>query len=83
MYCLIITSITCFIISFKKIKIYKGVKIVTLPGVVGKMQVLLNHAESFILLKKGKIIIKNTKKKVINISKGLCYIKNNNIKIFL
>ena len=47
------------------------------------MQVLLNHAESFILLKKGKIIIKNTKKKVINISKGLCYIKNNNIKIFL
>ena len=47
------------------------------------MQVLSNHAESFILLKKGKIIIKNAKKKVINVSKGLCYIKNNNIKIFL
>jgi len=77
--------INCVITSFKKTIIYKNLRSITLPAFSGQMQILSGHAESFILLKKGDIIIQKSQKKQDNIQilNGECYIKDDAVDIIL
>ncbi len=77
--------INCTIVSPKKTMIYKSVRSVTLPAYYGQMQILPGHAESFLLLKKGNILLQKSKKEseIIQNTDGECYIKNNVVTIIL
>jgi len=69
----------CKVISPKKTKNYQEVKSIILPAFLGRMEVLQNHAETFVVLKKGSIVFrtKNNKEEIVPVKEGLFYIKNN------
>ena len=77
--------INCKIYSTQKTQIYNNLKSVRLPAYRGQIQILPEHAESFILLSKGKIILEKTEKNKLSfdIKSGFCYFKNNSLTIIL
>jgi len=77
--------ISCTITSSQKTMVYKNVRSVTLPAFSGQMQILSGHAESFILLQKGNILLRqsNKKSKIIQNINGECHIKNDVVTIIL
>ncbi len=77
--------IYCIITSPEKTTVYKNIKSITLPAFRGITQILPNHAEAFMILKKGNIILKQLNKKDNNvqIASGECYVKDNVVKIIL
>jgi len=77
--------INCTITSPKKTTVYKNVQNITLPALSGQMQILSGHAESFILLQKGNIVLQQTGKEreTIQNAGGECYIKDNTVTIIL
>lgn len=78
--------INCAITSPQKTIVYKNVLSVTIPAVFGQTQILPGHAESFILLKKGDILLRqlNKENKIIqNNTNGECYIKNDTVAVIL
>jgi len=79
------SMINCTIISPQKTIIYKNMQSITLPALSGQMQILPGHAESFILLQKGNISLRqsNKKNKIIQNINGECYIKNDVVTVIL
>lgn len=77
--------INCTITSLKKTKLYKNVQSITLPASSGQMQILPDHAESFILLKQGNLTLQSPSKQeeIIQIQSGSCYIKDNAVTVIL
>ena len=77
--------INCIVTSPTKTDAYKDVLSVTLPAFSGPIEVLSNHAESFIFLQKGLISIRLLERKTesIQITGGECYVKNNVITVIL
>ncbi len=77
--------INCTITSPKKTVIYKNVHSVTLPALSGQIQILKGHAESFILLKEGVILLKylNKESETIQNTNGECHVKDDIVKIIL
>jgi F0F1-type ATP synthase epsilon subunit len=75
----------CQITSPEKSKLYKSLKSATLPGYFGQVQVLSQHAESFILLSKGDIILTRAddKREVLAIEQGCGYFSNDTLVIIL
>jgi F0F1-type ATP synthase epsilon subunit len=77
--------INCVITSPEATKRYKNVQSVTLPAFLGEMQILPGHAEAFILLQEGNIILQqlNRQNEVIRITSGECYVKDNVVVVIL
>ncbi|HHE76430.1 MAG TPA: hypothetical protein ENL27_00355 [Candidatus Parcubacteria bacterium] len=78
--------LSCTISSLKKTVQYYHVNSVVLPAVRGQMQILPGHAETFVLLKKGTIVIEKEDaggKEQLEIKEGQCYIKDNHLLIIL
>jgi len=77
--------IDCTITSSQKAIVYKNIESITLPVFSGQIQVSPNHAESFVLLKRGDISLKqlNKQSKIIQITSGECCVKNNAVTIIL
>jgi len=75
----------CIISSPDFIKKHSQVRSVFLPALKGQMQVLSGHAETFVLLTKGKIVFnkEGENKEEMEIEQGGCYINNNKINIIL
>ncbi len=73
----------CRLIYPEKIKIYKNLKSITLPSILGEMEVLIDHAQSFVLLKRGTIVLTTVgdRKIKIPVKEGGVYIKDNKVKI--
>lgn len=71
--------LTCTITSLNKNEIYKNLKSVTIPASSGSMEILNGHAEAFIIISKGKIVLKfsDDKEKIIESNNGECHVKNN------
>lgn len=77
--------INCVITSSVKKDIYKNIKSIKIPAFLGEMEILPSHAESFVALKKGNIVLRQLDNKEINIQidNGICYINDNIVKIIL
>lgn len=77
--------IDCVITSPEKTTSYKDVQSVTLPTLSGQIQILPEHAESFVLLQEGNISLQQSNKEneVIPNTKGECYIKDNVVTVIL
>ncbi|NCF75061.1 MAG: hypothetical protein GWO87_01060 [Xanthomonadaceae bacterium] len=77
--------INCIITSPKKTTVYKDIQSVTLPSFYGQTQILPGHAEYFLLLNKGNIILQQSRerKKIIQTPSGECCVKNDNIIIII
>ena len=77
--------IDCTITSSAKTVVYKNVQSITLPAHSGQMQILPDHAESFVLLREGNAVFKkqNGETEMRQITNGICYFKNNALVIIL
>jgi len=71
----------CSIISSKDKREFDNIKSITLPAFFGEMQILPDHAESFVVLQKGQIILDSSKNNSLPIEGGVCHIKDNAIII--
>jgi len=77
--------IHCVITSPRETVIYKDGQSVILPVPSGQTQVLPGHAESFMALSPGNIVLSqaNGKSKIIKAAGGECYIKDDSVLIIL
>ncbi len=84
--------ITCSITSPDKTTLYEKVVSVTLPAFLGQMQILPEHAEAFVLLKEGDVIVRQLdkskekeggKENVTHVTGGECYVKDDKVTIIL
>ncbi len=77
--------IECIVISAKETRVYKKVRSVSLPAVLGQMQILSGHAEAFIQLRKGSIRLRksNNQYEDAAITGGECHVYNNRVKVIL
>jgi len=74
----------CQIISIDKKQSYSKVQSISLPTDSGQMQILANHAEMFVELVGGELILQFANEiKKIRIDKGICYFKDNICYILL
>lgn len=75
----------CTITSPEETRQYKDLRSVTLPAFSGEMQVLSGHAESFVSLKRGNILLDRGKgqREALEIASGECYIKSNDLIVIL
>ncbi len=76
--------LTCTITSSAKTTVYENVKSITLPAYYGETEILPGHAEAFILLKEGDIVIELPgKNERIKIEGGEFYVKDDKTIIIL
>ena len=78
--------IKCTISSPLETTAYDNLRGITLPAVHGQMEILPGHAESFMLLQKGDVILHyaDSEDKVVKIAgSGACYAKDDAIVIFI
>jgi len=76
--------ITCIVTSAEKTKRCGGLRSVILPAYWGRAQILPDHAESFIILKKGDVVLESPEKKeIVQIEGGECYVKDNAVLVIL
>ncbi len=77
--------ITCKITSSSENKVYDNLKSILIPISSGNMEILTGHAESFILVSEGNIVLRffdvNNNKIIIKSKNGECHIKNNKVVI--
>lgn len=75
----------CTITSPKETKHYTNVQSVILPAFSGQAQILPGHAESFLLLEQGNIVLRysNRQIKTVHIPAGECYATNEAVVVVL
>ncbi|OIO33505.1 MAG: hypothetical protein COZ49_00040 [Candidatus Yonathbacteria bacterium CG_4_10_14_3_um_filter_47_65] len=78
-------TITCVILSTQKARTYEALHSVLLPALSGQMQILPRHAEVFVLLGPGTIVLESLDgtRESIPVENGESYIRNDMVKIFL
>ena len=77
--------IVCKITSPKQTVTYKDIQSITFPALSGQIQILPGHAEAFILLQEGDVILQRSDKKseVVQITSGECHVKDNVATVIL
>jgi F0F1-type ATP synthase epsilon subunit len=76
--------IECVVASPEQTKIYKNLRSVTLPGFKGQMQVLGSHAETFVLLREGQVVLEQAKqRKSFRLKGGFSHIRDDRVVIVL
>ena len=73
----------CTIVSSETKQEFEKVESITLPAFSGELKILPDHAESFIVLRQGKIILESEKINTIPIEDGICHIKDDIATIIL
>ncbi len=77
--------IDCVITSPKSTAVYGNLKSASLPAFYGRMQILPGHAESFVVLKKGTVVLRqpNGKIQTMEIGGGECHILGDRVLVIL
>ena len=76
--------LNCTITSKTSTKKYENLKSVSIPSVSGYMQIMKGHAESFILMKEGEIVLQSKNgKQSVSILGGECLIQKDDVLIIL
>lgn len=73
----------CIIVSSEGKQEFEQIQSITLSAFLGELQILPDHAESFIALRQGKIVLENGKIQAIPVEGGICHIKDNITTIIL
>lgn len=77
-------KMTCKIVSLRLSQVFSELKSVTVPAVGGQLEILPGYIESFTVLKKGVITLKDGHTKQVKVvESGLCYVRNEKIFITL
>ena len=70
--------------STKDKKEIKNIESVSFETPTGQVSILQNHAEAFFIVKSGKLkFIKNNQMQELDILDGVCYVKDNIVKILV
>lgn len=77
--------LTCTVISPQKSKVYKNVQSIAVPAFWGRAQILSGHAEAFLMLNQGAVVLwlPGAKQETFQISTGECYVKDNKVTVIL
>ena len=77
--------IECVITSPDATAVYKELGSVSLPAFSGEMQILPGHAETFAVLRKGTVILRQPSGKIqtVKIDGGECHIKDDRALVIL
>jgi len=74
--------LNCQLVSFKNREEIKFVRSLTLPAFNGEVQILPRHAECFLLLKSGKVLINTGEEtREFQIKSGFCFLRNDQVII--
>lgn len=73
----------CLVISQEQKKEFHNLKSITLPGASGELQLLPGHAEIFIVLGPGEVVLENKEKTTLFVEGGLAYFKNDLLRVIL
>ncbi len=75
----------CKITSAQVSENYSDLDSVILPGLTGQVQILPGHAEIFLLLGKGNIILTKDggQIKTLSVAGGECHVSNDSVNIIL
>lgn len=75
--------ISCKIVSAQSNKAFEDLDSVTLPAKDGEMEVLPGHAEAFIKLSTGEVIlIKSNREKIsVPVLQAVCFVKDDSVVI--
>ena len=75
----------CVVTSAEKTTTYKGLLSVSLPAASGLMQVLPGHAESFVAVNGGSVILKGGDDRIetLTIGKSECHIRDDVVTIVI
>lgn len=77
--------ITCTVTSAETTKIYENLQSVALPAYSGFMEILPGHAESFVIVNAGELILKYTDKhgETIRIAGGECHVYRDKVILIM
>ncbi len=76
----------CKIVSAKENRIFDNVLSVIIPNTAqGQIQILPQHAESFILLNEGEMTLEKVsgESQIFEINRGLCHIRDDTVTVIL
>jgi F0F1-type ATP synthase epsilon subunit len=77
--------LTCTITSTEKTEQYAGVRQVRLPAYKGEMQVLPGHAEMFVILRNGDLVLRQSdgREESKRITGGECHIRDDHVTVVI
>jgi len=74
----------CIITSSKNQEKFEKITSVTVPAYSGELQILPGHAEGFIALEEGEMLLEaKSKTESLPIKEGVCHIKDDTLCIIL
>lgn len=73
----------CLIVSSESKQEFRKIKSITLPAFSGELQILPGHAESFIILRQGEIILESNTVQNLPVKDGVCNVENDIVTIIL
>ena len=74
-----LNNMQCVIISPKDKEKYDSVDGVTLPAAGGEMEVRPGHAEMFVRLREGAVVVEGAKERSVPVTNGVCFIRDDNV----
>jgi len=76
--------LSCSILSPERTQRFDALIRITLPAHSGEIQILRGHAESFIALREGKIVLESGRgKEVVVVPGGECHVLEDMVNIIL
>ncbi len=76
--------LNCTITSAEHTEKYPGLRAVAVPAFSGRLQMLPGHAESFVLLVAGEIVMDSPQGvKTVAVDGGACHVKNDEVTVVL
>ncbi len=74
----------CTITSAEYTEKHNDLQSLIVPAHSGRLQILSGHAESFILLMSGELVLESSQgRKIVSIGGGACHVGNDEVKIIL
>ncbi len=75
--------LSCSITAPDTTKTYEGLRSVSIPSATGTMQILPGHAESFVLIGDGDVILKSADGhiEILHIGQSECHIHHDQVMI--
>ena len=76
-------QMSCILTSSEKTTVYEGLRSISVPASSGLMQILPGHAESFVMIVGGTVVLKNVDDRIETflVGESECHIRDNKVVI--
>lgn len=73
----------CLVVSSREEKKWENIKSLLLPALQGEAEILPGHAESFIQLKPGVLVLRGSTEETLPVTGGICYVHDNKVLVVI